>query len=56
MFGPGIDVQYVQLLRQMVSSKIFHKLLEIYHPGAQRGRWLKLENNVIEYFIFHKRL
>ena len=38
MFGPGIDVQYVQLLRQMVSSKIFHKLLEIYHPGAQRGR------------------
>lgn len=22
MFGPGVDVQYVQLLRQMVSSKI----------------------------------
>lgn len=32
------------------------KLLELYHPGAQRGRQLKLENNVIEYFIFHERL
>lgn len=32
------------------------QLLEIYHPGAWQGRQLKLENNVIEYFIFHKRL
>lgn len=32
------------------------EFLEIFLPGAHQGRQLKSENNVIEYFIFHKRL
>lgn len=55
MFGCSVDVQYAQPLRQMASRKIFLNFWKIYHPWAWQGRRLKLENNVIEYFIFHKR-